>query len=551
MKKEQVVLLATGETGKLRPLTETMPSPMVPLVNRPVMAYTIELLARQRFKQVVVCLHYLAGHVEAYFGQGQRWGMNIDYVLQRDDWGTAGSLEWAKPLLTDAFAVLPADTIVDLNLAAAFRSHRARQMPATVVVHQSNQQNAGNLLQLSEDGQVIGLNSKTNGEAKWHNTGVYIFEPQVLDLIPARTRAEIHNQLIPAILDAGWPINTCQIEGYWNELNTFSQYQEAQSVLLQSAMDLSQLSNGKPLIRHSSLDGRPVAQGIWIGRNTVIHPSTRLALPVYIGENCLIGRDAELGPNVIIGNNVIVDDEATISHSTILDNTYVGQLVKAGQRVVNKGIVVDVETAEHIEIVDKHLLGSTYQTVAFNSLSRLIQSITALILLLVTLPLTMPLALLSLLSTGHMFQTVPRAQSNSRPSDKAVPGPTATFKLIRFSTRRNPDHPGSIGRWLERLEWHRLPELLNVVKGDMALIGVKPIAPNTAAQLTEDWQLRRNECRLGFSGLWYIQSQHGSDLDETLVADAYYAATRNWRADGRLLWQTPGAWLRRIKNDNR
>jgi NDP-sugar pyrophosphorylase family protein len=489
--------------------------------------------------------------VEAYFGQGQRWGLSIDYVLQRDNWGTAGSLEWAKPLLTDAFAVLPADTIVDLNLEAVFRNHRARQMPATIVVRQSSQQNADNLLQLNEDGQVIGLNSKTNGEAKWHNTGVYIFEPQVLDLIPARTKAEIHDQLIPAILDAGWPVNTYQMEGYWNELNTFSQYQEAQSVLLQSAMNPSQLSNRKSLIRHSSLDGRRVAQGIWIGRNTVVHPSTRLALPVYIGENCLIGRDAEIGPNVIIGKNVIVDDEATISNSTILDNTYVGQLVRAEQRVVNKGIVVDVETAEHAEIIDEHLLGSTHQNVAFNGLSRFIQAITALILLLITLPLTLPLALLSLLTTGHMFRAIPRAQSQSWPSDQTQPGPVTTFKLIRFSTRRSPGHPSSIGRWLERLEWHRLPELLNVVKGDMALIGVKPLAPDTAVQLTDDWQLRRNECRVGFSGLWYIQTQHGSDLDETLVADAYYAATRDWRVDGRLLWQTPGAWLRRVKNNNR
>ena len=548
MKKEQVVLLATGGTGKLRPLTETMPSPMVPLANRPVMAYSIELLAKQQFKQAVVCLHYLAGHVEAYFGQGQRWGLNIDYVLQRDDWGTAGSLGWAKPPLTDAFAVMPADAIVDLNLKAVFRSHRARQMPATVVVRQASHHNSGDLLRLNEDGRVIGLDSETNSGAKWHNTGVYIFEPQVLDLIPARTKAEIHNQLIPAILDAGWSVNTYQMEGYWNELNTFSQYQEAQSVLLQSAMDPNKLSNGKPAIRHSSLDSSCVAQGIWIGRNTVVHPSTRLALPVYIGENCLIGRDAEIGPNVIIGKNVIIDDEATIGNSTILDNTYVGQLVRAEQRVVNKGIVIDVETAEHTEIIDEHLLGSTHQTVAFNGLSRFIQAITALILLLITLPLTLPLALLSLLATGHIFRPIPRAQS--RTSDEAQPGPVTTFKLIRFSTRRIPGQPGSIGRWLERLEWHRLPELLNVVKGDMALIGVKPLAPGIAAQLTEDWQLRRNECQVGFSGLWYIQTQHGSDLDETLVADAYYAATRDWRVDGRLLWQTPRAWLRRVKNDN-
>lgn len=549
-RSEQVVLLATGETRRLRPLTETMPSPMVPLANRPVMAYTVEFLARQRFNRMVVCLYYLAGHVEAFFGQGQRWGVAFDYVLQRDAWGSAGSLSWAKQLLDGTFAVMPADTIVDLDLAEAIRHHRARQMPATVVIHASNGEGAG-ALTLDEDGLVTGLAQGLNGKASWYNTGVYIFEPQVLELIPARTEVDIHNQLLPAILDAGLPVNAYQMNGYWNTLDTFKRYYQAQSVMLRSALDGPPEDNGKDLIQHLSLDGRRVAQGIWIGHNTIVHPTTRFAGPVYIGDNCLIGREAELGPDVVIGQNVVVDEEATISHSAIFDNTYVGQLVMADHRLIDKDLVVDINTAEHVQIVDEFLLGSTHQNVAFGGLARFIQILFASLLLLLTLPLTLPLALLSLLATGQVFQFLPRAYARPATTSLARPVTADAFKLIRFSTRDSHDRPGSIGRWMERLEWHRLPELLNVIKGDMALIGVKPLPPEELAHLTEEWQQRRTACKTGFTGLWYVQTVRGNHLDDVLVADAYYAATRDLRTDLGILRETPGAWFARVKTRDR
>lgn len=545
-RSERVVLLATGETDKLRPLTETIPSPMVPLANRPIMAYAVELLARQRFNRLVVCLHYLAGHVEAYFGQGQRWGVSFDYVLQRDAWGSAGSLRWARQSLDSTFVVMPADSLVDLDLEEAIMRHRARQMPATVVVHTSRQKDAA-ALTLNEEGLVTGLADEPAAETSWPDTGVYIFEPQMLDLIPSRTKFDIHSQLIPAILKAGFSVNSYQVHGYWNTLDTFSSYYEAQSAMLRSAMDGFPPSNGKTSMQHLSLDGRRVAEGIWIGHNTVVHPSTRFALPVYIGDNCLIGRDAELGPDVVIGQNVIVDDEATISHSTILDNTYVGQLVMADSRLVNKGLVVDFNTADHVEIVDEFLLGSTQQSVAFGGLARLGQIVLATILMLVSAPLTLPLAFLSLLTTGHVFKFTIRGYSEPTSMGPTQSGETKHFNLIHFSTRGSDARPGFIGRWIERLEWHRLPELLNVIKGDMALIGVKPLSPDELSHLTEEWQQRRNECKSGFTGLWYNQAGQDSDLVEVLVADAYYAATHDWRTDLQILRETPGSWLRRVR----
>ena len=129
------ILNATGETEKLRPLTDMMPSPMVPVVDRPIMEYVIELLARQGIKKIIVSLHHLANQIEAYFGNGQRWGVSIEYVLQKEPWGSAGALKWADYMLEETCLVMPADALIDVDVNAVLAQHRERKSSVTIVVH--------------------------------------------------------------------------------------------------------------------------------------------------------------------------------------------------------------------------------------------------------------------------------------------------------------------------------------------------------------------------------------------------------------------------------
>src|SRR5439155_2164719 len=116
--------------------------------------------------------------------------------------------------------------------------------------------------------------------------------------------------------------------------------------------------------------------------------------------------------------------------------------------------------------------------------------------------------------------------------------------LLAFRTCRADGSDGSLGRWLRALELDRLPELLHVLRGDLDLVGVRPLGLEEAARLHEDWHRQRYICAAGFTGLWYIQAHAAADLDEVLIADVYYAATRTWLIDIALLAQTPRAWLR-------
>lgn len=531
----QAILLATAENEKLQPLTLGVPGPMLPVVNRPVMAYPLELLARVGFKEVLVSLYHQGGAIESYFGAGRRWGVHLNYVLQRQAWGSAGALKWAGSLLKEAFIVLPADALIDIDVEAAVVQHLAYGSVVTVIAHS---QPYGPPIRLDVGSRAVFPDD--GGNYTLYQTGAYIFEPAVLGYIPARTRFEIVDDLLPALLAAEVPVHAYQMVGYWNPLTNFQKYQSAQRTFLYAAANSAMAANGTPPPRYARIErSRQIGKGIWVGRNNVIHPSARFSPPVYIGDNCYIGRDVEVGPETVIGNNVIIDDEASVGDSVVLDYTYVGELVNVSHRIVAKRQMIDPASGEQSEVVDGFLLNEIRPAVVGGALQRGVDVVLALLLMVLTLPLMVLLAVGCLLTTGRLFGRTARTH-------RADGGEPQTVYLPNFATRRE-GNVTLLGQWLERWELHRLPELWSVVKGDLALVGVKPLSAEEAGHLTESWQQTRYGYREGFTGLWYVQTGRDSELDDILIADAYYAATRSWQQDLSLLLRTPAAWWHRTK----
>lgn len=497
----QAILLATGENEKLRPLTDVIPAALLPVANQPVMGRAIELLARQHIKHIVVSLWQHPGSIEAQFGDGRRWGVKLEYVLQRDAWGSAGALRWAQHALHETFIVLQADVVLELDLASAVAQHRTRESAATAITH-----------------------AAAHGAA-----GAYIFEPHVLAYIPARTPWDIDADLLPTLRGDGLRVDTFEANGRFNRLATFEAYAAAQ-VLALCPVDGSD--------RHDAgVNGRRVADGIWVGKNNVIHPSVRLAPPVCIGDNCRIGRDVELGPNVVLGDDVIIDDLASLRDSVILDKTYVGQLVNITERVVSRDLVIDTANGQSTRVSDHFLLCEVQTAVFRRSLGYALSGLVALLLLVALAPLLAGMALLAWLQTGRIM--VGATAVNPQPHSGDGPRP---FPLLAFATRRaDGSHPALLAH-AERLMLHRLPALWNVVRQDLLLVGVCPLPAAAAAGLPEAWQQKHNEYPAGLTGLWYTQAGTRHDRDAVLISDAYYVATRSWREDLRILWQTPRAW---------
>jgi lipopolysaccharide/colanic/teichoic acid biosynthesis glycosyltransferase len=126
-----------------------------------------------------------------------------------------------------------------------------------------------------------------------------------------------------------------------------------------------------------------------------------------------------------------------------------------------------------------------------------------------------------------------------------------TIRIIRFRTR-NPDSTFALfGRFLEASHIYRWPELINVIRGDLALVGVKPLNEERMPDLDEDWKKTRFTVPMGLTGLWYLRTNENSSLNEILISDAYYAATRNWKEDMTILLQTPLAWVKHFRRSGK
>ncbi|WP_298819640.1 sugar transferase [Chloroflexus sp.] len=541
------LLIATAEERHLPPLTDVLPDVLLPIIDRPVMAVAVELLARAGIKRILIALHEQSAPITAAFGSGKRWGVDIEYVTLQEAWGDGGALRWAGPLINETCLVWPGNAIIDLPIETALAHHQAHGGPLTVITHPAREY-AHPEAAIAEDGTLRAvLPAKSDGNVVTL-TGAYLIEPSLIAQIPLRKRCQIVTDLLPHLLEQHIPIHNFTFSGYWNPLTTLASYHEAQQVFLYSAYrtaDPTVTDGPRATVRYPSIRGRQIAPGVWVGRNDSIHPSARIAPPLYIGDNCWIGRDVELGPGTVIGADCMIDDEATVTASTVWADTYIGQLVNVDRRIVYPGMIIDPESGEQTAIVDPFLIGRvSAATVNTNRLTSVLNRIGALLILIALSPLFLFTGLLAAIgSGGRPLVRLPRVGERV-----TLANGQTTFRplnLWRWRTRHADGRPLWFGAWLEACEFHRLPELLNVINGDLHLVGIKPLSPNEVELLHEAWQQRRYEVPPGITGLWYVQA--AGDLDSIVVADVYYSATHTWQDDLKILLRTPRAWWHRMK----
>jgi NDP-sugar pyrophosphorylase family protein/lipopolysaccharide/colanic/teichoic acid biosynthesis glycosyltransferase len=601
----QALILATGEASRLHPMTSPrngthLPAPLLPVLNRPVMDYALELLVRAGLRNIGIAVYNQAGAIEAHFATGSRSGAQLTYVLQREPLGSAGSLRWAASGLKETFVVLPGDAIVDVDICAALAFHQSHGGIATVIVHTPSDGGASGCplgaVTVAHGGRVTAFSGEAGERSSagtmpapdraktYAGTGVYIFEPRIVDWIrrlqPARQRMDCHSDLLPELLGPE-DVYAYVAEGYWNPLDSIPAYHQAQLDALASATGAPQNPGfsgvsgapgvgapgvgvpavGVPAVRYVSVEDKELAPGILAGRHVSVHPSARLVAPLYIGAGSQIERDVELGPNAVVGANTIVDEGATIRNSTVLDSTYIGRLVNVDGRVVHGGLVVDIVSGESLRVVDPFLLGDVSPHLIVGPMARLLSRAAdwagALLLLLLFLPaltfITLALLLTSLLggSPGRVVELGPRVRWRKDPNDA---GPERkAYSVPHFRTRRPDGAHAPLGAYLERTQLDRLPELFSVLKGDLRLVGVKPLTPSEADRLVEEWQRAAYEetrsRAAGFTGLWYVRLPGAgflpeADLDEVVATDAYYTATRSLLEDVYLLLSTPVVLIR-------
>lgn len=347
----KAVIMAGGEGTRLRPLTCTRPKPMVPVLDKPVMGYAIELLKRWGISDIAVTLQYLPEAISNYFGDGTEWGVRLRYFVEESPLGTAGSVKNASQFLDEPFLVLSGDALTDLNLGEAVRFHQEKKALATMVLTSvPNPLEYGVVIINPEDGRVRRFLEKPAWSEVFSdlaNTGIYLLQPEVLDFIPDGQAFDFSKNLFPLLLDKGLGLYGLPLAGYWCDIGNLSQYMQAHFDFLAGKISLP-------------ISGREEEKGVWMAAGATVDPQARLEPPVYLGRNSHVGIGAVAGPFTVLGANCTVQDRASVRRSLLGAMTHVGQGAQLRGVIAGEGARIGdrVKAFEQATIGDKCLVGS-------------------------------------------------------------------------------------------------------------------------------------------------------------------------------------------------
>lgn len=327
----QAVIMAGGEGSRLRPLTSNVPKPMLPVVNRPLMEHIIELLKLHGITDITATVQFLASVIRNYFLDGSDLGVSLSYSTEDVPLGTAGSVLNAKELLSGTFLVISGDALTDLDLTKVVDFHRSKGAAATLVLKRMADPLEFGIVMTSEDGRIERfLEKPTWGQVFTDtiNTGIYVLEPEVLDLIPPDQPYDFSSELFPLMLEKGLPLFGYITEEYWTDVGNTEAYLRAQSDALE----------GKVAVRLNGFEYQP---GVNVGEDVEIDPTARLIGPAIIGDNTRIGAGARIGPRAVIGANAIIGEDARVIGGVVMDRGFVGPLAQVRGGILGRKATVD------------------------------------------------------------------------------------------------------------------------------------------------------------------------------------------------------------------
>ena len=281
----KAMVLAAGLGTRLRPLTFEIPRPMVPVLDRPVMAHIVDRLPRHGFDELVANLHYFPDAVRGYFGD------RIEYRYEEELLGTAGGVRNVADFFgDDPVVVISGDALTDVDLNALVERHRQAGGIATLTVKKVDDTREYGVVIHDSEGRIQGFQEKPDpAEALSHlgNCGIYCFSPEIFDYFPDAPFADWANDVFPALLDNDVPFHVHETKEYWNDVGSLAELRQGTWDALEGRLNIE--VTGKPE------DDPPV----WMGKDVDLGSDVRLMGPVAIGDGCRIGDGAALRDTIV------------------------------------------------------------------------------------------------------------------------------------------------------------------------------------------------------------------------------------------------------------
>ncbi|MFZ4585538.1 MAG: sugar phosphate nucleotidyltransferase [Acidimicrobiia bacterium] len=334
----KAVVLVGGEGTRLRPLTTTIPKPLLPIANQPFLERQLTWLASHGVDDVVLSLGYLPDAFIEQFPESEFAGVRLRYAVEDQPLGTAGAIRFAADGIDERFIVCNGDVLTDLDLSALIAFHAERGAEATISLTEVEDPTAFGVVPTFDDGEVKAFIEKPPADTaptKWINAGTYVLEPSVLERIPPRLNVSIERETFPRMLEQRRILYAQPSPAYWLDIGTPEKYLQAHRDVLAGQL-------GVPVVGAVERSA-----GVWVQGAPRIAHDAEVVPPVLIADGAVIASGAKVA-NSVLGARAAVDAGAVVESSVMLADSHI-----ASSGVARNSILGPASLLERDVVVDQ------------------------------------------------------------------------------------------------------------------------------------------------------------------------------------------------------
>ncbi len=312
----KAVVMAGGFGTRIQPLTNSIPKPMLPILNKPMMEHIIKRLKFVGIQEIIVLLYFKPEVIQNYFKDGKDFGVKINYVLPDDDYGTAGAVKKAQKYLDERFIVVSGDLVTDFDFKEIIGFHHAVGSKLTITLTSVEDPLQFGVVITDKEGKILRFLEKPGwGEvfSDTINTGIYVIEPEILNYIPDNIPFDFSKDLFPRLMKEGITLYGYNAKGYWRDVGNPESYREVNKDILEGKVKLD-------------IDGEKIVypSGVLYTKTKDIPENAEIVGKVVIDENVKISKNVKL-ENVVIGKNTFIEENSYIKDSVIWWNVNIGK----------------------------------------------------------------------------------------------------------------------------------------------------------------------------------------------------------------------------------
>jgi len=339
----KAMVLAAGVGSRLDPLTSIVPKPLVPITNVPVMELIVRHLKKHGYDNLIANLHYLPDQLEAHFGDGQRFGIDIQFRNEGQLSGDAGGVRACRDFLSDGtFVVMMGDLLTDCDITAVVAEHKKKGALASIAVKQVPDVEHFGVVVTDENGFITGFQEKPKKEEALSNlasTGIYIFEPEIFEHMPATGVYGFGRQLFPELVAKGAPVLGVEFKSYWSDVGTIAQYRQSNFDSLNGLVDVDIPAE------KTQRDGRT----LYLGRQADLDDSAELNGTLLLGNRSKIAKGATLEGSIVIGDDCEIEEDVHLNNVLIWSGSRVPRGARIENSIVSDSAVIPQES-KHYEV---------------------------------------------------------------------------------------------------------------------------------------------------------------------------------------------------------